>query len=213
MIYIYDAKKRSAFYDEIITAIHWFSSIYQDTEITFHIHLYPYKKILGTELDRYHINSGIFLENKIVVYREEEVIKVLFHEMVHAYGLDQGLGEQPDYSRFLSSSSVYSPLEAYAELFAEYCYICYRYGYNEEMWHKQVGFSYQQACKIYNGNKIHQSTYAFEYYILKYVYMVSGKFKEILYQKEGMKEAVEKFDFSIFKKLQGDENLRMTISL
>lgn len=65
--------------------------------INITIVLSPYKKVFpenNQELTSYHVNSGVTAmygareKSEVVIFRREEVIKVLIHEMIHAMKLD-----------------------------------------------------------------------------------------------------------------------------
>lgn len=54
---------------------------------TIDIYLTNFKKKLPktTNFDEYNVNSGYTYDNHIVIYRSEEVIKVLIHELLHLF--------------------------------------------------------------------------------------------------------------------------------
>tara|TARA_E500000178_G_scaffold306339_1_gene318426 strand:- start:5971 stop:7056 length:1086 start_codon:yes stop_codon:yes gene_type:complete len=93
------------------------------------IHIYPsdFKKEfpleLGDTLDVENINSGVSTSygntgfKKIVIYRNEEMMKVLVHELLHAYGYGDPDYENFNYNRILDVSFDYNLLlnEAFIE--------------------------------------------------------------------------------------------------
>lgn len=85
------------FYVDMLRSI--LASMSRNTFITnVKVFLTPAKKVMPKDrrspLTAVHVNSGVTThmfgshEKSVVVYREEEVFKVLMHELVHAYELD-----------------------------------------------------------------------------------------------------------------------------
>ena len=93
------------------------------------IHIYPsdFKKTFPQdtyeEMDIDNINSGLTTSykytgfQKIIIYRNEEMMKVLVHELLHAYGYGDTDYENFNYNRILDVSPNYNLLlnEAYIE--------------------------------------------------------------------------------------------------
>ena len=68
-------------------------------DVNVNVFMSPFKKVFpkqdGAPLTPLNVNSGVtfyntsgFTEKHVVVYRQEEVFKVLMHELIHAYELD-----------------------------------------------------------------------------------------------------------------------------
>ena len=67
-------------------------------DVRVNVFLSPFKKVFprshGDPLTPLHVNSGVTYHNmhdtikNVIVYRKEEVFKVLMHELIHAYELD-----------------------------------------------------------------------------------------------------------------------------
>ena len=93
------------------------------------IHLYPTKfkkcfpNMMGSLLDVDNINSGVTTSysyinfQKIVIFRNEELMKVLVHELLHAYGYGDHDYVNFNYNKILDISPTYNLLlnEAYIE--------------------------------------------------------------------------------------------------
>ena len=56
--------------------------------ILIHCKLKKMKPKNSLELTSYHVNSGVSDGEQVIVYRSEEMTKVLIHELVHFYGFD-----------------------------------------------------------------------------------------------------------------------------
>ena len=139
-----------------------------------------------------NINSGMTFGNTIIIWREEESVKVFVHEMVHLLNLDMGnLGNKTlkkilDSMKLeLSDDSISSLGESYTETVAKIVYSIHKSqsgvsGFYEEL-KKQIEWSMSQCAKILFlngiselGNKkqiIHQHTYMIEYYVLHAFFM------------------------------------------
>ena len=79
------------------------------------------------------VNTGLtstsLMKNKIVLWREEEVVKVLAHELIHALDMDFGDHEHKMISLFKKTLNVTKKVllsEAYTEIWARLinCYLC-----------------------------------------------------------------------------------------
>ena len=56
--------------------------------VLIHCLLKKIKPKNGLSLTSYHVNSGVSDGEQVIVYRSEEMTKVLIHELVHFYGFD-----------------------------------------------------------------------------------------------------------------------------
>jgi hypothetical protein len=56
--------------------------------VLIHCGLKKLKPDNATLLTSYHVNSGVSDNEQVIVYRSEEMTKVLIHELVHFYGFD-----------------------------------------------------------------------------------------------------------------------------
>jgi len=79
------------------------------------------------------VNTGMtstsIMKNKIVLWREEEVVKVLAHELIHALDMDFGDHEYKMIKKFKKTLNVTKKVllsEAYTEIWARIinCYLC-----------------------------------------------------------------------------------------
>lgn len=94
----YSQSKLSTILDLIAFMIYYCTTINTNFNnlLEIKVILSPFKKTLteGSGLSAYNVNSGFSQSDysnkssKIVVYREEEVIKVLVHELLHAFNID-----------------------------------------------------------------------------------------------------------------------------
>ena len=155
-----------------------------------YIFLSNHKKISnGHIFNPENINSGYttisMLDRYIVVYREEEFIKVLIHEAIHYFELDiyfRQFGVLQDYLPFkFKKDDIIT--EAFTDFYAINYYIifiCLYFNKKEhsdfiKIYQKQFDFIKSQAIKIIqlsNVNKtniIHNNTNVFSYFVLKYI--------------------------------------------
>ena len=118
----------------IFTLVHFLSkSRSHDCEIQtleLHIFLTPFKKLLpkkkGATIGPENVNSGMTLPcqktTRIIIFRQEEFMKLVVHETVHALGIDiphkfyQYYSEQLD--RIFGIDSTYNLNETYTEFWA-----------------------------------------------------------------------------------------------
>jgi hypothetical protein len=159
------------------------------------------KKQLPTEtknkriiIDEKHVNSGVtmFAENEtnIIVYREEEMFKVLLHELIHAYRIDfhdynknydNYLMQKYDLHVRLPHKNMNTPLalyEAYTDTLACYGHLityCVMKGRSlPRLLKREQQHILSQAKKVWEycnrqntkGNFI-EGTHVFSYYIAK----------------------------------------------
>jgi len=109
--------------DDIHNIINFINSIFNhNKEIILIIFLTPYKKEMSGNFSPHEINTGSTNRISIILWREEELIKVLIHELIHFLHLD--LNDDSIISKKLKNkvnideSSDIRPNEAYTELIA-----------------------------------------------------------------------------------------------
>jgi hypothetical protein len=138
-----------------------------------------------------NVNSGVTISrgnNKhIYIWREEELYKVLIHELIHYYDIDFK-SNHPDYnilndfinntfSNYCNKNDLEKDAkgEAYTDFLAiliHVIYISYKLDNSLENIKKNVNieikFMLLQVAKLYlNTNKIYQTTSVFSYYVIK----------------------------------------------
>tara|TARA_Y100001958_G_C21247939_1_gene579953 strand:- start:5460 stop:6644 length:1185 start_codon:yes stop_codon:yes gene_type:complete len=149
---------------------------YKHTNNIFYIYLTNFKKELGSNniIDVQNINSGVCYFNdinrKVLIYREEEYIKVFIHEFLHSCHIDKYLHQNTN-----TNTNIYEKFnfdykktkitlnETYTEFWCNIIYISI-FSYNlsknstinnyinifDELMEKQVYFSVLQSVKILN---------------------------------------------------------------
>ena len=143
-----------------------------------YIYLTPFKKVLPKDNEDYmltteHINSGMTTyriherENHIIVYRKEEWLKVLIHELLHAYRVDIMAHENKSILKCLFPiNSELNYNEAYTECWAIilhsvlHAYINSKtYNSFRDMFHGNIeielSFSMVQANKVLHHMYLH----------------------------------------------------------
>lgn len=218
--------------------IRWIAGVAgKSPDIEVWIFLCPFKKKLpsqkGKPLGRNEVNSGVTLlsgsSSWIQVYRREEVLKVLIHELLHYYQLDIR-----DAAEALQTKLGIDHLlnEAYNELFAIYCHTLYYANYKgldfKECFDEEVKHSKQMFHKIidYYGIKewsdffspdFVQYSNVFSYYILKYLLMGytsildTPKRRDISNITGVLKGIIDKHQLRIKKDVSHDDSLRMSV--
>ena len=125
------------------------------------------KKYINKNLNSFdpdNINSGATLPGKFIyIFRKEELVKVLFHELVHY--LDMDMRNYQDkfkslYSNINLKATIVNPNEAYTEIIALLLMNIWEYKYKEidldinlyvsKKLTLELGWSYYQICKILN---------------------------------------------------------------
>tara|TARA_Y100001935_G_scaffold37063_1_gene29600 strand:+ start:9330 stop:10520 length:1191 start_codon:yes stop_codon:yes gene_type:complete len=151
---------------------------YKHTNNIFYIYLTNFKKELGSNniIDVQNINSGVCYFNdinrKVLIYREEEYIKVFIHEFLHSCHIDKYLHQNTNTN---TNTNIYEKFnfdykktkitlnETYTEFWCNIIYISI-FSYNlsknstinnyinifDELMEKQVYFSVLQSVKILN---------------------------------------------------------------
>ena len=95
--------------------------------INVNIEIYdtPFKKKLpcidcNKKLSSININSGLSYENNIIIYRKEELLKVLIHEMIHILDIDIKYENNNNKKKILNKLCINNLLinESYVESWA-----------------------------------------------------------------------------------------------
>lgn len=137
----------------------------------------------------YNINSGASIPGQnVIIWRKEEIYKVLIHELIHFFEFDFHLFHdgydqlKQDIMKTYNISEVDCPNESYTECFAVIIHSAFvAYKINDlfsKVFEKELKFTLFQICKIlsfYNitdmkqlGYKqIRQTTSVFSYFIIK----------------------------------------------
>jgi hypothetical protein len=161
--------------------------------------LTPFEKQFGKAkiLHEDNVNTGVSYKNNIVIWREEEMLKVLIHELIHNYKLDFGY----DYIRFKNVIKINKSLnnirhndknniiinEAYTEsmatiIFCVYFSVVFKLDINniivKEIWHSFIQTA--RILKYFGFNTIEEftgeepsnamfveKTNVFSYYVIK----------------------------------------------
>lgn len=142
--------------------------------------IFDSNKIIGVK----NVNSGYtdFMSNEILVWREEEFEKVMFHEMVHYMDLDVRNMSFNDKQLPHEIDGPKSYYEAFTDVWANIFHIIYLSIITKKsassLFQIEFEFMRNQAnlfnshFKLENWNKkkiVKQSTPAFTYYIIKYL--------------------------------------------
>lgn len=169
-----------------------------DSKIVIRFVYTPFKKEYppkGQPITQDNVNTGSALSGVFInLWRSEEILKVLIHELVHYLNLDvphEYNNKLLDYySKFTSLDGFDSPCEAYTELIAvlvHSIFICLEKGKKtkediKKCIEDEIQFTLLQMAKILShfdiesfdgvfgnkkGNKIKQTTSVLSYYIVK----------------------------------------------
>jgi len=166
--------------------------------VTINILLSPNKKVLYDKtnnladsniLTQFNVNSGMSFADQVYVWRQEEVYKVLVHELIHNFDLDDKTNTNYKHNFNINQPEI-NTNEAYVEVFAEIIncvfinYVLYK---NMKDFEKyiiiEINYSAFQTAKILNFFKIksledilnknlnknimNQTSNVFSYYIIK----------------------------------------------
>ena len=206
-------KLDDSFINKIDSILNFFDKLTsKKNKYILHIFLSKEKKLFNYKndsLDPDNINSGLTLPGSyICLFRKEEVVKVLFHELVHYLHLDMSLYQNKFkklYSDINLKASIVNPNEAYTELLALLFMSMWRYYFsnynkyyeiNEFISRKltiELGWSYLQISKILGFFKCYrkyedlftkkcefrQNSNVLSYYILKTYFLQN--INELLY--------------------------------
>ena len=138
----------------------------------------------NVELDYKHVNTGVTYRDTIVVYRREEMGKVLIHELIHRFGFEldrQDTKHTKDIFQFFGINYI-NVNEAYVDYLAMLINVAIYVQGNQlefkKQWHKEVTHVYQQSlciARIYHdlysdkpdGFLIKEKTNTISYFIIK----------------------------------------------
>jgi len=163
-------------------------------------------------------------EDYIVIYRMEELKKVLIHELIHLYNLHGFMSPSNiEINNFIKSTNPrFSIFEAYTETLAVLIYTYYYSKKNNEdferLINEQLNFSFLQSAKILYNQKIfninnlgkkriNETTNATSYFILKCAILNNlNLYKNIFNEKDGISllnnEKIKLFDENLIKSIK-----------
>lgn len=182
------------------------------------------------QLTKDNINSGYTqsfqnsVDDFIVIYRIEELMKVLTHEMIHLYGLHIHQRIDTKINKIIQNNNkFFSIYESYVESFAIIFYTFYYSKINKldfnELLNNQIKFSYIQSAKLLFSQNIidinhlkdiKEETNAISYHLLKTCILTNlNKFKKIFNKKNGFllenKDRVLEFDNILIKSFKSEK--------
>jgi hypothetical protein len=206
-IYIVDnIKTNSIIIKHIINIVKWIINIAKDNhKLDLYIFLSPYKKNVDskdTQLSKTNINSGSSFRyhNWIIIYRKEELFKVLIHELVHFTQLDiQNIAPKLDAkcTPILVNEAV---TEAIAIVLHSKYYAHYTKSDFNTIVNKEIQYSMMMYhlilyhLKIKNKKDLYNvclTTNVISYYILKYLILIYPNFINNIFNKKFIKKCVE----------------------
>jgi hypothetical protein len=215
----------------IYSAVKLFQKLYSKKNNIISIALTTHKRMLTTPVIKpINVNGGQTDLKEIEIFRKEEVVKVLMHELCHFYELDcENINKNQSsvMKRFnIKTPNYLSVQEAFTEYLAMIHHIALISYYTNQsirlIYHYEKIFSLFQICKILNHykfkkfedlykNELVQETNVFSYYIIKFfiLYKMDNKcslrnLNEILDDSEIIKIINENMNCKL------DNNLRMT---
>ena len=205
----------------LATYIHFMKTRFQmswRSPLILHVYLTDAKKKFPisttSELGPLNVNTGYTVSNEIVIYRKEELIKVLIHELTHYVGLDDisvpDAIEKQIQDHFNVTDSVYLR-EAITEFWACTMNIAYYTILDLKLSHekskttfkrrfvnhliKETKFCEEQAHRVvhrigYCEGKHHtEKTHVISYYVIKYIMLHHWNRYIILYKRPDDKRA------------------------
>ena len=199
MIEIYSSKKISVkMLEKICKRIVLLKLLGKSNKNHFILYLIPsrFKKKYknGDSLCGDNINSGATWINsgEIIIWRKEEMLKVLTHELIHSFKYDNGLYNHSFLSKkFGFIKNRYLLNETYTEILAEFINLaleldCVDYSVFNKMWLNEVDFSICQTIRVMNilgfnnfkdmiSTEWKQKTNVFNYYVLRSAIMIYYK--------------------------------------
>jgi len=219
----------------IYSTVKLFKRLYGNRNIKLYIALCSHKRSITTKIiGSVNVNGGQTDLIKIDVFRREEIIKVLCHELCHFYELDcHSIDKKKD--KILENFNVSGPNflsinEAYTEYLAIMHHIAIISYYTNRspilFYHYEKIWSLYQVCKILDHYKLKkfedldskefkQNTNVFSYYIIKFfmLYKLDNKcdYKNLINILND-KEIITIINENIYSNHQNfDDNLRMTL--
>jgi len=220
---------------KIYNIVKLFKKLYGDRDIELKIALCSHKRVLSKKIiGTVNVNGGLnYVGTGIIhIFRREEVLKVLCHELVHVYKLDcRSIDTHQDKIlkdfNIVMDKKMKSVVEAFCEYLACIHHIALISYYTKVspylIYHYEKIWCLYQVCKIlkhYNMNKFEelyenkfiQETNVFSYYIIKFflLWKLDNKCSyknliDILNDQEIIKVINENMKQSF------DKNLRMTL--
>ena len=237
---LFDQKDKTLpieFYVSLISSyIHYIGKMAKGNcskKLRIFLYLTPFKKKLykgDKVLTKKNVNSAVTYSckehNEICVYRKEEFMKVLFHEVLHSLGMDNNefysfgfVSKMRDFFH-VKTTELYN--EAYVEVFALNFYIMFlsilsknkeqAFKKYQELIRIETYFSIFQMVKIlehfslsysdilenYNTHLYKEETNAFAYYILKAILLYNNKdsFQHIWRKKMNLFQHIRTFSLN-----------------
>ena len=238
-LFLYNNKLSKKLINELLDLINFsiilFDRIHKPRENIKIYFLQTYeKKQINIEKDNQligdNINTGYtqsfsdMNEDFIVIYRMEELKKVLIHELIHLYNLHGFVGSSnlKISNSIRSTNNRFSIFETYTETLAVLIYTYYYSKKNnndfEKLLNKQLEFSFLQSAKILYNQKIYnindlgkkeikETTNASSYFILKSAILNNLKlFKNVFNEELGISlvntEEIKLFDENLIKSIK-----------
>ena len=166
---------------------------------------FPKKKYINNPLGINEVNSGLTYidlhkNGDIILFRKEEILKVLIHELIHSNLIDEKVifsNESPQFSNLFCVNYEILLNEAVTESYALIINMFYihivkkmKYSYLNTMFHNEMNYSTYISSKIINNYNIKnisdiikdkdmchiffpQNTNVFAYYILKNILLMN----------------------------------------
>lgn len=184
----YKEKPNEKLINIIYSTVRLFQKLYGNKNIILIIALTNHKRLLTTpEIGTINTVGGQTNFIKIEIFRKEEVVKVLMHELCHFYEIDC-VNVDENQSLLMNRFNIKTPYylsvqEATTEYLAILHHIALVSFYTKEsircLYHYEKIFSLYQVCKILNHykfkrfedlykNEMIQGTNVFSYYIIKF---------------------------------------------
>lgn len=168
---------------EALRLLRWMS---RTTPITWYWWDQPWMRYLpaGVRPGRDHINGGWAVPGtpEVHVYRREEALKVMLHEVIHGLGLDVAAAAvaepRAQFERALGRKLWPHLGEAYTELFAEWLWsiaAARSLADARRRWRAQRACAERQAAQVWartRDSREAEDTNVFAYYVLKWVLML-----------------------------------------
>jgi len=121
----------------------------------------------GKELDYKHVNTGVSYREKIVVYRREEMGKVLIHELLHRYRFELDKRHSREICQYFGVESI-NVNEAYVDALAMIIHVAiYAKGHAptfSKQWRIELRHVYQQALCI---SRLYHDLYGHQRFVIK----------------------------------------------
>ena len=196
-------------YNEIFFIIEVFQKIFNKTnKVKLNIIYTDYKKEISDDLDAKNINSGSCISGKVIhIWRQEELIKVLIHELGHFYEIDKFTTDvNSELIRLFNSECNYKLQETFVEMIAvivNICYVIYSFKYVNimanfwSMMNYEYTFTNIQVSKLLNIYQkldpciMNKKTAIFSYYVLK-LYVMHSLIAFDIYRPESTLDAIAK---------------------